>query len=614
MTWTTARLVRLELGTALWAGLGAGVAGTLAAQDAIAIRDVRVFDGQSVLPRATVVVERGRIAAIGPNIAAPPGATSIDGTGKTLLPGLIDAHTHTIAPAVLEAALAFGVTTQLDMFTVATLATQLRDEQAKGQATARADLLSAGTLATAPRGHGTQYGVPIPTISSADQAEAFVQARVAEGSDYIKIIVDDFSVYGMKMPTIDESTLRALVAAAHKHGKLAVVHVAALASARQATAAGADGLVHLWSDSLPEDALVADVARRQMFVVPTLTVIESLTGRASGKTLLEDERLLPMLGPEERVQLQAPFQAGRGSASFATAKASLAKLSRGGVRILAGSDAPNPGTAHGVSVHRELELLVDAGLTPVQALRAATSAPAHSFRLGDRGLIEPGRRADLVLVDGDPTSDIRATRAIVQVWKAGVPYDRAAFRARVAARLETAEKERAGRPTIAAGAAISDFDAGTTTSAFGTGWVQSTDGMMGGKSSATLKVVPGGAAASSHALEVSGEIDGGLPFAWGGAMFFPGRQPMSPVNLSASKGLRLQARGDGKTYRVLLFTRTGGPAPIVRTFVAGSDWTEHSLPWADFRNSDGSDVMGIAIVAGPAAGPYKLLIDSVTLY
>jgi imidazolonepropionase-like amidohydrolase len=583
-----------------------------AGSDLTAIRNVRVFDGGRVVSNATVVIRDGLIAAVGTNVAVPDGARVVDGAGRTLLPGFIDSHTHTIAPAVLENALVFGVTTQLDMFTVSSLATQLRAEQAAGRAASRADLLSSGTVATAPRGHGTQYGVAIPTISSPDSADAFVRARVAEGSDYIKIIVDDFSVYGRKIPTLDEATMRALVAAAHKHGKLAVVHVSTLATARQAVAAGADGLVHIWMDSLPDDALVAEMVRRNTFVVPTLTVRESVAGVATGASLLADERIAPMLGPEERAQLKGHFPAPPSGASFAPSKAALAKLARGGVRILAGTDAPNPGTAHGASMHRELELLVEAGLTPTAALAAATAAPAEAFGLRDRGRVEPGRRADLVLVDGDPTTDIRATRAIVQVWKAGVSYDRAAYRARVAAQLESAAKTSA--PTIAAGGTISDFDAGTTTTAFGTSWVQTTDAMMGGKSTASMRVIAGGAAGTSHALEVSGEIEASLPFAWGGAMFFPGTPPMTPTNLSASKGIRFHARGDGKTYRVLLFWRGGGQAPSTRTFTAGPEWQELSFPWSDFRGSDGSDVMGIAIVGGPAAGPYRLLIDQVRLY
>ena len=114
--------------------------------------------------------------------------------------------------------------------------------------------------------------------------------------------------------------------------------------------------------------------------------------------------------------------------SHAVAAAATGLLKEEGVPILAGSDCPNIGTAHGVSLHRELELLVQAGLTPLEALRAATSAPAKAFRLKDRGSIKPGLRADLLLVRGEPTQNILATRDIIGVWKEGGAADRAGWR------------------------------------------------------------------------------------------------------------------------------------------------------------------------------------------
>jgi len=105
--------------------------------------------------------------------------------------------------------------------------------------------------------------------------------------------------------------------------------------------------------------------------------------------------------------------------SLAHAQGAVAALHRAGVTIVAGTDAPAPGVAHGASLHRELELLVRSGLTPVDALDAATSGPARAFGFHDRGRVAPGLRADLLLVEGDPTADIRATRRIVGVWKLG---------------------------------------------------------------------------------------------------------------------------------------------------------------------------------------------------
>ena len=165
--------------SALVAALGTLRDGRPAEASLLAFKDVRVFDGTAVLRETTVVVKGGTIATVAPRAEVPTGATIIEGKGKTLLPGLIDAHTHTYAAEHLRAAVVFGVTTELDMFTLPSFAASQRAEQVAGKAADRADLLSAGILATAPGGHGTEYGFEIPTITAADQAAAFVAARVA---------------------------------------------------------------------------------------------------------------------------------------------------------------------------------------------------------------------------------------------------------------------------------------------------------------------------------------------------------------------------------------------------------------------------------------------------
>jgi imidazolonepropionase-like amidohydrolase len=113
------------------------------------------------------VQNKGTISAVAANAEVPAGATVIDGRGRTLIPGLIDACTHTFAPERLRAAVMFGVTTELDMFSTPSFVAKRRAEQAAGKATERADLFSAGIAVTAPGGHGTEYGIPIPTISKA---------------------------------------------------------------------------------------------------------------------------------------------------------------------------------------------------------------------------------------------------------------------------------------------------------------------------------------------------------------------------------------------------------------------------------------------------------------
>src|SRR5215475_8909061 len=180
-----------------------------------AIRDVRLFDGVQTSEHRTVFVEKGKIVRIGNNSMKLEAATAtINGTGMTLLPGLIDSHVHIGTPVrdALRDALTFGVTTELDMFTDADRLKEIKAIAAEDPPDV-ADIRSAGIGATVPGGHPTEMGGPqIPTISEPGEAQAFVDARIAEGSDYIKIIHDDGKTYGFTIPTISKETMAAVIA------------------------------------------------------------------------------------------------------------------------------------------------------------------------------------------------------------------------------------------------------------------------------------------------------------------------------------------------------------------------------------------------------------------
>lgn len=573
----------------------------------LAITGARVFDGTTVLPRATVLIEGGQILAVGSDVEVPAGARTVAAAGKTLLPGFIDSHVHAFGDALVRSAL-FGTTTVLDMFTSPDFARVRRDEQAAGNAGHRADLYSAGYLATAPGGHGTQYGMPVPTLTSPAQAEEWVRARVEEGSDYIKIILEDGSQYGAEIPTLDNDILRALVTAAHAHGKLAVAHVSTAQRARDAVSAGADGLVHLFLDQVADDAWVKQAAEAGLFVIPTLTVLEGTQGTASGVSLIDDPRLAEFLLPPEITNLRQTFPArDRGKTSLDNAFRSLVKLKAAGVPILAGTDAPNPGTWYGVSMHREVELLVEAGLTPIEALQAATSRPADAFGLDDRGRIAPGKRADLILVDGDPTQDIRATRAIHTVWKQGEPIERLDAKAQQRAATGRDIELAAQGPGV-----ISDFEDGAASARYGAGWQTSTDSMMGGKSSVEMAVVTDGE--TGQALRVTGELAEGFPFPWAGAMFFPGASPMVPVDLSATSELRFRARSAGMaTLRVMFFAQSLGRMPGEKRVEVGPEWREIRIPFADVPGLDAAGMSGLLFSGGPGLGEFSFLLDDIEL-
>jgi imidazolonepropionase-like amidohydrolase len=331
--------------------------------------------------------------------------------------------------ADLQKSLVFGVTTDLSLHTPPQLANELRggkDGETPGD---EAGLFSAGFAATAPHGHGTEYGFAVPTLTSPAEAQGWVDDRIAEGSDFIKIMYEFGGENGkVTRPSIDQATLNAIVEAAHRRGKLAIVHIHTDKQALDAAQSGADGLAHLYvyGDDVVNPAWIRLLVDRHMFVMPTLTVLRSVCGLSPGRAITDDPKLSKYLLPEDVTHLQRDISKASAHDCERAMKV-VAELSARGVPILAGTDQNNPGTAPGSSLHGELEFLVEAGLTPAQALSAATAATAKAFKLNDRGRIAPGLRADLLLVDGDPTVDIKATRSIVAVWKAGVELDRDAW-------------------------------------------------------------------------------------------------------------------------------------------------------------------------------------------
>ncbi len=570
---------------------------------AFVVRDVRVFDGTRVADATDVVVRDGRIDAVGRGLA-PAGLPVVDGRGRTLLPGLIDAHVHTWGSARRDA-IRFGVTTELDMFSDWHQLADAKVARAGYGPTPVADLWSAGTLATVPHGHGTEYGFPIPTVTRPEDAKAFVAARLAEGSDYIKIILEDGSAYGHPLPTLDAPTVAALADAAHAAGRMAIAHVSTEAEATEAIDAHVDALAHVFIDRPASPAFV-DLARRAgTFVCATLDVAAGASGADEAARLASDPRLAPWLSQGQRDSLRAVFPSGWQHRPFlANAEESVRRLHAAGVPILAGTDAGNPATAHGVSLHGELALLVASGFTPTEALAAATSVPAQKFSLADRGRIAPGERADLLLVDGDPTTDIEATRAIVGIWKNGFAVDRTLL----------ASEQRAAAGATVAGTLVSDFESGAVAVRFGQNWDVTTDRIAGGASTAVQAWEAGGAGGSRGAMRVSGEVAGTLPFAWAGTLFMPGAQPFEAVDFSARKAIVLQVRGPERDLTAMVFSGDASQRiPAMQRFHVTPEWHEVRLPLDRFPGADATRVRAFAVTAGQPAGPFSFDIDDVRI-
>jgi imidazolonepropionase-like amidohydrolase len=389
--------------------------------DTVIFYNVDVFDGYRMQRGLTVEVENGVIREVKPAGKPPDKAGYIDGTGKTLLPGLIDAHSHIgYQEEGLEQAAALGVTTELDMWGDPARLGILRQEIKRGQHPNAADFRTAGIGASVPGGHPSEMeGPPYPKLGPKDDAQAFVDARIAEGSDYLKIIYDHL------LPGLTFDQLRDLVAAAHRRGLRTVAHETVQKDGLEAIRAGVDDVEHLFADSPITPEFVSAAVENHTAITPTLAIISAASGEARGAPLADDPRFSAyLLGWNVRgLHSKFPEEFTRRT-HFEYACSATKTLHQAGVTLLAGTDAPGPGTGYGLSMHVELQLLTECGLTAEEALSAATALTAREFDLIDRGRIQAGRRADLLLVKGDPSRDIRATRDIVGVWIAGRKVDR----------------------------------------------------------------------------------------------------------------------------------------------------------------------------------------------
>jgi len=573
----------------------------------LVFKDIRVFDGRKIIPQATVVIEGSKIAAIGTNVAVPAGAEIIDGRNMTLLPGLIDSHVHVFSPGELRRSLMFGVTTVMDMMTTVGFMRSIKALQAATGTPDMADLFSAGLAATVPGGHGTEYGGDVPTLTKAEEASDFVAKRKAESSDYIKIMS------GKAQNVLGRNVVAALAAEARKQGLLSIVHINVQSFAREAVQSGVNGLAHCFADAPPERDLIDMMKAKNVFVIPTLSVMNNLAD-AKKADLIHDQRLVPYLSPDILEALGATGLASKNSDfSFLAAEETAKRFHEAGIRVLAGSDTINPGTSNGISLHGELELLVGAGMTPVDALAAATSVPADVFGLKDRGRIAPGLRADLLLVRGNPAEDVTATRDIAGVWKIGVKLDRDSYRIRMEALQKSwRDTGKLPPPVGSESGLISAFDSGDYFANFGFTWFETTDVMMGGKSKSVIDIAAGGAENTAGSLAITGELKAGNSSPWAGAAFFPGITEWTCANLSSWNAISFWAKG-GTGKAVVLFILQGKPTPAFQFFTIGEEWKKYEFPFSGFGKMDGTDIMGIVIGAAETPGPFKMQIDQVRL-
>jgi len=590
------------------------LAGALLAQPSVTIiRGARVVDGTGAPARiADVAIRGGAIDAVGVNLPAPPGARVIDAAGQTLLPGLFDLHTHLWASGVprmpgdwgrsLASYLASGVTTVNDFSAYGEMFAPMRKLLESGAVMAP-HVNIAARLST-PGGHGTEAGwgdFMTLTASTAEEAHGRMKTVLAYKPDVIKIFTDGWR-YGTapNLSSMNLETLSAMVADAHAANLKVFTHTVTLGGAKIAAAAGVDVLAHGIGDAPADDELIHLLKGKRTSYISTLAVYEPRGGAVADKA----RALLPLtIEPAPRSSAAEPAPERR--QRWQTLLANVNRLYASGIPVACGTDAGITGTYHGWATLHELELLVEAGLTPLQAITAGTSASARALGLKDRGTIEAGKAADLVLVDGRPdetVSDVEKTR---RVFLAGREIDLASL----AKRLQSPDLTPLS--PVSVGELVDDMESAEGRTSLGTLRVNGTDDGPDHSQMLFLPVVRSG---SDHALMITAHMAAKQhPFVRLELPLTPGA--VMPADISRYSGISLDVRGQG-AFRLMVYAYGVPPSELAGAPVpATGEWQTLKIPFAEGPAWNPKAARAVALeLAGDAGASVWLEVDNVRFY
>jgi len=433
----------------------------------LVVRGATLIDGNGGAPRRNVeiVVRDDRILAIGAGQKVPHGSIEIDARGAWVVPGLIDVHVHLDAPMVFQisdeerarvlahtpkAFLYNGVTTILNVSSPPEWIFDLRAKQREGRLLAPR-IFATGRSITPDGGWGSRHG---GALTDAASARAMVKRFIDMKADAIKIIIEDGLGRSGTYTEMSDEMLRAVADEASRAKTPIVVHAVNLEEYRRALSIGPRAIIHGLEDPIPSsDSLVSDLVRAGVFVAPTLSLWEAFNSFDRHPERFDQPALhgsvLPFLlssmrQPEYRaVEKQRFLEVARMDAySWADARmkiftANTKAMHRAGVKLAVGTDAGGPVgyNFQGYNTIREMELLVEAGLSPMEAMVAATRTGAELIGVADRlGTLAPGKLADFLLLEADPLADIRNLRRVRTVVLGGVAHQRSEFDARLAGR------------------------------------------------------------------------------------------------------------------------------------------------------------------------------------
>ncbi|MCE7994304.1 MAG: amidohydrolase family protein [Roseivirga sp.] len=381
--------------------------------------------GASPINDAVLLVENGRIRQVGSKevVDIPKGAQEVDMAGKYVMPGMINGHGHIGGTEGLQGGkysrenllrdlalnARYGVTTVVSLGGDEQASIEVRDAQETGSLS-HSRLFVAGTIVTG---------------DSPEEVKLVVQENARNKVDFIKIRVDDNLRASVKMPS---DVYSAVIEEAHKHGIPVASHLYYLKDAKGLLNAGTDYIAHSIRDKEVDQELIELIKAKDVYYCPTLMREVSVFAYAETPDFLADKFLLNEVEPEIIEALKAPERQKRIKENPRTkvyeealvmAMSNLKKLSDNGVKIVMGTDAGPPARFQGYFEHKELELMVAAGLTPMQTLVAATGNAAKHLNLKDIGTLEKGNWADFILLEKNPLEDITNTQSLLDVWIAG---------------------------------------------------------------------------------------------------------------------------------------------------------------------------------------------------
>jgi imidazolonepropionase-like amidohydrolase len=420
-------------------------AGAQAKTQQVVLKGARLIDGTGrlAIENSVLVIEGDHVVAAGKSgaVSIPKDAAVQDMTGKTIMPALINLHGH-LGLSSNGADSAAGHYTQENVvkqlnkylsYGIGTVASFGQDEDPiysvrDGQ---HAGTVGGARVYTAGHGFLEYTGKSYPNDSryrpqTADEARADVRELAAHHPDYIKMWVDDGLGRGTKM---QPAVYQAIIDEGHKQHIRVFAHEFYLGDAKALLAAGLDGFAHSIRDQPVDDDLIKTMKAKGVFLIPTLVRDEVLFAYADNLPWLNDPFFLAGLEPGALAIIRSPENIEKGSkdpdiakyrAGLQMAKKNLKTLSDAGVKVAFGTDSGIPTRFPGYFEHRELQLMVEAGLTPMQAIVAATGTNAEILGGAKQfGTLQAGRRADFMVLDANPLDDIHNTEKLSAVWQAG---------------------------------------------------------------------------------------------------------------------------------------------------------------------------------------------------